>query len=498
MDPLERLENLGQFRMVLGLSRMKRLMDSLDSPQMKVPSVHIAGTNGKGSTATMVDSILSEFGISTGLYTSPHLESITERMVFNGEQIDLNSLSSSLEHIFNITDEWYEDDRPTYFEALTAAFFSLSLERGSDMNIVEVGMGGRHDATNVIEPMAASIVSISLDHQDHLGEEEFMIAREKAGIITPSTPVILGPVHINAGERALRIILDICTSNGCPVVMITPPGHSKRLKELMITRSIPDGRVVVIKDAGSEASISVERLIENGLFSDRLDILDSVLPGNFPRPFKGVAQMFNMACALCISLLSLPGGFSHKELSSGKKGILNDLIECSTCPVIDRYGLDDIKVILKEGIGKARIRGRMEKIPFERADIFFDGAHNPDAAMNLSENLMTMYPGRKGAFLIAMMRDKEASSVLRYLDGIMSSIIVTQLDSPRAMSAKELVSVIPDLDDDCEVHVIPEFDAAVRKWMDLAIEKGLGVATGSFYLYSPLMDLIRMPIEPNP
>ena len=501
MDPIERLSSLGQFRMRLGLNRMDRTMEKLGMPQLQIPSVHVAGTNGKGSTCHMMDSIVSTFPVSRALYVSPHLIRVHERMVYDGSEVEDEELRSILGEIFEIGKSLFDpDDMPTYFETLTTAFFELSRRRGSDLNIVEVGMGGRFDATNILEPQAICITSISLDHIEHLGDEEHSIAREKAGIIRPSTPVVLGPIHRgDAGTRSLGAILDICTSNGCPVIIAAPVEDVDLLGEMMRSRSIPDGRIISVEQAeGDDDDKVVLRSIpfrDGGSFEDRLSILDGVIDGCFDSPLHGNMQMFNMACAVSLSLLSIPAAFSHMRLSKGEKGALLDLIEGSTVSLRSRYNDDELASMIKTGLARTRITGRCELLNNGDPDIVFDGGHNREAASLFAKNIRRMFRNRKGVLLLAMMEEKDPGTYIETMGDVISTVIVTRVDLDRSKDVRTLLKEISSENlGDFDIHVRDDIDQALNEWMVLSKKNGLGIAGGSFYLYQPVVERIKRPI----
>jgi folylpolyglutamate synthase/dihydropteroate synthase len=505
MDPFERLEKLGQFRMKLGLGRIRRLMDTMGTPQLSVPSVHVAGTNGKGSTCHMLDSIMSEFPVNRSLYTSPHLLDIRERIRLNGADIDRITLRNTLEKVISISEDILEEnDLPTYFEVLTAAFFLISGQSMSDLNIVEVGMGGRFDATNILEPLAVCITSIGLDHVEHLGDEEHAIAREKAGIIRPSTPVVLGPVHIDrlTGQRTMGAILDVCTSNGCPVVVVSPASDSGKVTEMMKERSIPDGRIISIENepsGGPNISLSTSILIEDGPFEDRLSLLDDVLNDRFEPPLYGTSQIYNMACALALSLLSLPGAFSHGKIDQGDPDALNDLIEGCSDGLLKCYDIGEIKKKIRIGLSKTNVPGRSETFNFRGSEIMFDGGHNREAAASFAENVKNRFPGKRCVLLLSMMKDKDAGTYMEQMAPVISNVFLTRMDLDRCKPLEEMVSEVawnelPDMD----MHMRKEIDLALDDWSRMISPESPGLIGGSFYLYQPFMEWFRKPNSPSP
>jgi dihydrofolate synthase / folylpolyglutamate synthase len=204
----------------LGLDRMWAWVAALDNPQTKVPVIHIAGTNGKGSVAAMVDAILREAGWRTGLYTSPHLVRLGERVQVNRDPLTNDELAAYVRELREVVDQLVacngESARPSYFEFMTAVAFLHFVRKKCDMAIVEVGMGGRLDATNVVDPTVSAITSIGFDHTEFLGHTIEAIAAEKAGIIKPQRPVVIGRLPVEA-ERVVRAV---ATTQGSPVAAV--------------------------------------------------------------------------------------------------------------------------------------------------------------------------------------------------------------------------------------------------------------------------------------
>jgi dihydrofolate synthase/folylpolyglutamate synthase len=191
----------------LGLERIAAMMQELGSPQRNYAVLHIAGTNGKGSVAAMSEAVLRAGGWKTGLYTSPHLEKMEERIRVAGRNISARKFAAATEQILSAEDALWKrgalDRRLTYFEFLTACAFQHFAAEKIDVGVIEVGLGGRLDATNVVEPQACVITGIAFDHQDLLGRTLAEIAREKAGIIKPGIPVISGARPLEA-RRVIR------------------------------------------------------------------------------------------------------------------------------------------------------------------------------------------------------------------------------------------------------------------------------------------------------
>ena len=191
-EAMDYISSVGRFGSNYGLERTFRLLELLGSPQEKIKLIHIAGTNGKGSTTAMVTKILRGFGYKVGMYTSPYLEEFEERIQINGEKIKKDTLVNLLGHVKNAIDKVIEEgyEHPTEFEIITALMFLHFYNEKVDYGVIEVGLGGRLDSTNVIIPKVSVITSISLDHMNILGDSLKDIAKEKAGIIKDGIPVI--------------------------------------------------------------------------------------------------------------------------------------------------------------------------------------------------------------------------------------------------------------------------------------------------------------------
>lgn len=218
MTSLERLFALEQFGIKLGLENIRAILAALDHPERAWRSIHIAGTNGKGSVAAMVERGLRAAGLVTGRYTSPHLDAIEERVAINGVAVDRRTFADATERVFSAVDDATRTGRlavvPTFFEVSTAVAFEIFRLARIDVAVVEVGLGGRFDATNVLSPDLTAVTSIAFDHERHLGTTLSQIAFEKAGIAKPGTPLIIGRMP---SEAALRIA-EVAAAVGAPII----------------------------------------------------------------------------------------------------------------------------------------------------------------------------------------------------------------------------------------------------------------------------------------
>ncbi|MBI9072811.1 MAG: bifunctional folylpolyglutamate synthase/dihydrofolate synthase [Melioribacteraceae bacterium] len=207
-EALQKIFGMHQFSIKLGLENINKLLEHLGNPQKKFKAIHVAGSNGKGSTASYLSSILMEAGYKTGLYTSPHFVKFNERVRINGVEIPDDYISEFISDL----DEYIKKEEPTFFEITTALGFKYFAENDLDIAVIETGLGGRLDATNTIDPLASLITSISLEHTNILGESLEQIAAEKAGIIKNKRPVFIGKME-TAAEGVLKKVSLNCTSD---------------------------------------------------------------------------------------------------------------------------------------------------------------------------------------------------------------------------------------------------------------------------------------------
>jgi dihydrofolate synthase / folylpolyglutamate synthase len=221
MDPVRRLFDLERFGIKLGLETIRLLCAALGRPERAWPSTHIAGTNGKGSVAVMIDAALRAAGRSTGRYTSPHLDRLEERFAVDGVPVATGAMIEAIEDVFAAVDRLTHERRltvpPTFFEVTTAVAFLLFARARVDAAVIEVGLGGRYDATNILEPRVTVITSIDLDHERHLGSTLPEIASEKAGIAKRGIPLVVGP----CAPEAARAIAEAAAAAGAPLVPAT-------------------------------------------------------------------------------------------------------------------------------------------------------------------------------------------------------------------------------------------------------------------------------------
>lgn len=218
-EALNFIENTGKFGINLGLKRIERLCELMGNPQSDLKIIHVAGTNGKGSTTTFISSILMSQGYRVGIYTSPYIERFTERIKINDTEISQEDVARLVTEIKPLINKLIEEglDHPTEFELITACAFKYYKENNVDFVVLEVGLGGRFDATNIIKPLTSVITTISYDHVNILGDTLGKIAYEKAGIIKENTPVVIYPQE----EEAMEVLLKVAEDKNAPVFMVS-------------------------------------------------------------------------------------------------------------------------------------------------------------------------------------------------------------------------------------------------------------------------------------
>ena len=261
----------------LGLRNTELLLAALDNPHHAFPAVQIAGTNGKGSTATMLDSVCRAAGIKSGLYTSPHLVSVTERIRIGGQQISEADFARHATTVREVSERLVASGEieamPTFFEQLTAIALIAFRDAQIELAILETGMGGRLDSTTAVNAGVVAITAISMDHEKHLGDTIEKIAAEKAAIIRPGVTVVIG----QQDPRALSVLLQRCEESGVQPILAVPPSEPMRIG--LRGRHQIDNAAIAFRLAES-LSIPREAIVaglENAQHPGRLELIDNVL-----------------------------------------------------------------------------------------------------------------------------------------------------------------------------------------------------------------------------
>jgi dihydrofolate synthase / folylpolyglutamate synthase len=433
------------------LAHMRVLLKAMNHPERVFPSVLIAGTNGKGSTAATLASILRASGLKTGLYTSPHLVRINERIRVNGKEIsdrDFARLHGDVDRVAErlIAQEelpWH----PSFFEMMTAIAFAHFAAEHVDLAVLEVGMGGRLDATNVVEPLVSIIADISLDHQKFLGNTVGEIAGEKVGIIRPGGVVVTLPQHPEANDVIGNAILEL-VARGVSAVQYVPPLS-------------PASTDYLASSAANKSKTTAGEDRQPFLCRYPLHVMGKQIL--VETPLVGRHQLRNVALAIAAA----------EELSKlGIAGITPDS--------------------LARGIRETHWPGRFQVIP-ARADwpeVVLDVAHNPAGAWALRSALSERYDDRPLIFVFGAMRDKAISEMTEILFPLADRVIVTRPDNPRSASPEEIRQAGSRTG--TEIETVPEIGAALERARSVSGLEAVVVVTGSIYLVGEAMRLLGL------
>ncbi len=424
-DSLAWLFGLEQFGIKLGLENISTLVDALGHPDRSFTSLHIAGTNGKGSVSAMLEAALRVGGHRTGLYTSPHLVNVEERFVINGSPVRPDDLLAVLELLRGLVDRLVDSGRlaamPTFFEASTAAAFELFRRAGVETGVLEVGLGGRLDATTVVRPGVCAITSIGLDHERHLGTTIAAIAAEKAGILKPGIPIVIG--RMPAAARA--VIHERAITVGAPLIDVT---MDVEVTQVGRCEGWDTGRVRITTPVRDYGEISLA--------------------------LRGTHQFDNAAVAVRVL----------ETLSAGGVNLSGEAIA--------------------GGLASARWPGRLElrRLPGGR-EILFDAAHNPSGASTLARYLQDAATGRL-PIVFAAARDKDIEGMLEALAPAASLIVATCSSNARSEEPATIAAIARRVA--LEVPIAVEVDALRALDVAWASSPSIVVA-GSIFLLGDVM-----------
>ncbi|GAA1354429.1 bifunctional tetrahydrofolate synthase/dihydrofolate synthase [Streptomyces beijiangensis] len=409
------------------LVRMEALLDVLGAPQRAYPSIHITGTNGKTSTARMIETLLGAFELRTGRYTSPHVQSITERISLDGVPISAERFIETYEDIkpyVEMTDA-SQENRLSFFEALTGMAYAAFADAPVDVAVIEVGMGGSWDATNVIEAPVAVVTPISLDHTDRLGNTPAEIAVEKSGIIKQDATVILSQQPVDAAQVMLKKAVGVNAT------------VAREGLEFGVT--------------GREIAVGGQQLTLRGLGGGDNEYTDVFLP------LYGAHQAHNAAVALAAVEAFFGIGTQHT-------------------------GSLDIETVRK-AFASVSSPGRLEVVR-RSPTVVLDAAHNPAGALATAAGITEAFNFSRLIGVVGASGDKDVRGLLEAFEPIFAEIVVTQNSTPRAMSADDLAAIAVEVFGDERVVVEPRLDDALEAAITLAEEEdeyaGAGVlVTGS-------------------
>ena len=426
-------EKIGEFLRFgsrLGLERMNDLMARLGDPQDDFDVVHVAGTNGKGSTARYIYETLVEAGYRTGIYTSPYLERFTERIEFDREEISDEDLEECTDIVLDKVREMVDEgaESPTEFEVVTAVCFLYFSRKKCDIAVLEVGLGGRGDSTNIVKsPLCSVITSISYDHMDRLGNTIAEIAGEKAGII----------------------------KEGCPVVVST---ERKEAFEVFVKKAEEMDAPLI--DARSAASVDIKEERPDG------SVFDFTM-----KDFE----------------------LKDVRISMGGRHQITNAAEALVALSVLKEKLDIPESAVRKGFERAVQPGRFEIMyrpdKKNRPWVVIDGAHNRDGAVKVRESIERFFPGKSVLTVVGVLKDKDVEGIIGELAGFTEDFIVTEPENDRKASSYDIAKMIHDMGK--TVYEIPQpKDAAA---LAMSIGKGYDVVlfSGSLYLIGCIRTILR-------
>lgn len=393
----------GKFYINLGLDRISKLLNLIDNPQDKIKTIHIAGTNGKGSVCAMLNNILINAGYNVGLYTSPHLINYTERIKINNNEISQNDFGKYIFEVCKIADENQID--LTEFEILTASAFKYFADNNVDIAIIETGLGGRYDATNTIKkPLLSVITSISLDHTDRLGNSFEQIAFEKAGIIKENSTVAT-----SISNNGFKTIKQVANDKNADLLTVETP----------IEINFINGKNIINYN-GEQIEFSL----------------------------LGLYQKENVSLALRAIEYLQSQGFNI-PLSS-----------------------------IKNGLKTVKWSARLEYI--KEKNLLIDGAHNPDAANELSKSLDYYFKNEKRIFIYSTINTKDYSQITKILFKPEDEIYYLDFNYYNAVKFKEFSQICPQAK-----HIN-------KTQLNKILSKdGLKILTGSLYMIGEMYEIVK-------
>ncbi|MCW2811750.1 MAG: folC [Friedmanniella sp.] len=422
-------------RVAPSLGRIQALMELLGDPQRAYPVIHLTGTNGKGSTAAMIESLLRATGLRTGRFTSPHLMSVNERITIDGEPISddrFDEVWRELQPYVEIVDERDIDGvAMTFFEIITGMAYAAFADAPVDVAVIEVGLGGTWDATNVADGQVAVITPIDLDHTHLLGETVAEIATEKAGIIKPGAHAILAGQSLEAAQ----VLLERCAEVGA-----------------LPQREGPDFGVL-----SRQLAVGGQLIRLNGAEGPVDDVF---------LPLYGAHQAANAAQAL-----------AAVEAFLGLKAVNPDVV--------------------REGFAEVSFPGRLEVVR-RSPSVVLDAAHNPHGARATAAAIQESFDFNPLIGVVAVMADKDARGVLTVLEEILNQVVITQVASTsRGMPAHELAELAAEIFGADRVHVAPRLDDALERALSMADTDSTGspgvLVTGSVVAVGEARTLLVRP-----
>jgi len=417
-EALDYIYDLTKYGIKLGLNNIKYLLFLLGDPHKKIKIIHVAGTNGKGSTASFISSILQSDGYKVGLYTSPHLVDFTERININNKQINRKKVSELLERIKPFIEKVAQTPsygHPTFFEVITSLAFLYFFEEQVDFLVLEVGLGGRLDATNVCEPLISVITHIDYDHMDKLGNSLEEIAREKGGIIKPERIVISSKQYREAQNEIKRIA---------------------------------DEKNSLIYSSGKGINYEIVKSDIKGVVFDLEGIYHNFK--NLHTPLLGRHQADNATTAI------------------------------AAVEALKISGIDISQKAIRAGLEKVKWTGRLEVIQ-NNPTLLLDGAHNPNGVKIMLQALEEIFSYQRLILVLGIFTDKDYKKMIQILAPNADLIIATKAKTPRAAPPQTIVKEAAQYINENKIMVTKNIPQAINCALSNSKEDDLICITGSLY-----------------
>ncbi|APQ71995.1 bifunctional folylpolyglutamate synthase/dihydrofolate synthase [Clostridium botulinum] len=383
----EYIQSKAKFGSNLGLERTEKLLELLGNPHKRLRCIHIAGTNGKGSTTAMISAVLKESGYKVGMYTSPYIEEFEERIQINGHNITKENLGYIITKVANIVEkvENMGYGNPTEFEIITVAMFYYFCLKEVDFAVIEVGLGGRLDSTNVLEPILSIITSISYDHMNILGETLEEITYEKAGIIKKA-PVITYPQK----KEVEKNIEKVCKEKNCELIKV-----------------------------------------EDNLINIEIEIIEKNM-GQQSFKLKTKEDTYN----ICLSLL-------------GEHQIKNCITVILALEKLMKLGIKIEKIHIISALKKVKWPARLEIVNKNPLTVI-DGAHNIDGIESLKNNVSKYFKYNKLILILGILKDKQVEDMIKTLVPLADRVLTVAPHNDRGESSKELMHIVLKHNESCE------------------------------------------------
>ncbi|WP_344897986.1 folylpolyglutamate synthase/dihydrofolate synthase family protein [Actinomadura meridiana] len=415
------------------LDRIRDLVDVLGDPQRTYPVIHIAGTNGKSSTARLIEALLRERGLRTGLYTSPELTTLRERIAIDGAPLTEDQFAAAYEDVLpfaQIVDGKHEV-RLSFFEMLTAMAFAAFADAPVDVAVVETGMGGTWDATNVADGTVAVITPIGLDHTRYLGDTVEEIAGEKAGIIKPGSVVVLAQQPVEAAEVLLHRIVEVGAT-----------AAREGIEYGVLDRDVAFG--------GQQLSLQ-------GLHGGYDDIF---------LPLFGEHQASNAATAL-----AAVEAFASGTPTGGEPNLEAATRVAPGDPYLGGNEGQLDPALVRSGFAKSASPGRLE-VARTGPTVLLDASHNPAGMAATVATITESFGFTRLAAVLAIAADKDVAGVLDQLEPVVAELVVTRNSSARSLPPEELAEIAEGVFGPERVHVADRLDDAIDRAMGFAEETG--------------------------